>query len=388
MKKTILLLLSSILLITIVFSSCNLDGTTGILWGVANSKAPLSIQYKQLLGKSGADLYFRTAKGVERVDGSLTNTPVVMSSTGNLIQAASLAGTNILYFTNKSNEHDKISVVDTTNLGAAVTQIPVNPTVFMPSELAINYLYANSTVLVSGKNGSTKVSEMFMYYGTDFDASVATFTMPNEKYGLENVIQQTGKEQDATAPMIVSFVEGKENGARQHYLVDPTLAPNPIDLGTENVKIANFVYKGPDMYVLSTDGKIYHVTGTAWSLIGTSSKTYEPNAFALAVVDGSNYHLITQPSSKTSALHVFTFPTALPDTSVGAGVDVKSGYAKEIALATIVSVHVKSPPTAVTTTLLVATDENGMFDISIKNNVAYKDIDANGSSSNAENYTF
>ena len=388
MKKTLTILLSSILLITLSFSSCNIDGTTGILWDVANSKTPLAIQYKQLLGVNGTNLYFRTAKGVERVDSSLANTPVAKSSNGNIIQAAALKSTEVLYITNNLSERNIVNVVDTTDLNAGATQITVAPTAFVTSELAIKNLYANSMILVSGKNGIDKVFELLEYDGTNFSTSVVTFPIMSTDYDLENVIQQTAKEQNTTAPMIVSFVNG--DGVRIHYLVDP--AGTALDiLDPEGVKIANFLYvSAENIYVLTTDGELYHVDSSvpSWTLINSSSKTYEPNAFAFAVIDGTYYHLITKPSSKTSFLHVLTIDYTNPSDSIGSGVEVKSGYAKELALATIVSAQTQTSSPAGYTNLLVATDENGMYDISIKIDDANKDTDTNGSTSVAEVYTF
>lgn len=394
MKKTRALLLT-IVLLTITFASCNLDGTSGIFRSIADSKAPLSISYKQLLGIKGTHLYFHLATGVERIlspSPANSSTPVATNANGKIIQNAALSSsdTNLFYITNDQDElaSGTIHVVNTAALNVPATTMTATSTHVTPlANRKINNLYANSMVMVEEKDQTGEKFELLKYNGTTaFNTSVATFTLPTTGYGLHAVIQQTAKEQDATAPMIVSFIsaDGKN---REHHLVEPSGATT--SLGTENVQIANFIFKATNtLYVLTTDGKIYHVTGTAWSLIGTSSKTYGPNAFALAVVDGSNYHLITQPSSKTSALHVFTFPTALPDTSVGAGVDVKSGYAKELSLTNIVSAMDISTVAGTTSRLLVATHENGMFEITINDASANIDGPGNGWSSAAEEYTF
>ena len=396
--KKILASLLTILLLTFAFVSCNLDGTSGIFREIALSKAPLSIRYKQLLGINGTYLYFRTANGVERVTTAKVNTRVATSTFENIIQAAALNGTEVLYITNNETERtgNIVNIVDTTvpSFTKSTITITTTETTSVSSELAIKNLYANSMILVTGKDASdAKVFELLKYDGTNFNTPVAQFTMPSNDYDLENVIQQTAKEQDASAPMLVSFVSYDDNTkvfSRQHYLVDPSGAA-PTSLGTLNVKIANFLYKdASNMYVLTTDGNLYHVDSAdppTWTPIGSSSKAYEPNAFALAVDDGTNYHLITKPSTKTAALHVFTFLNTLPNANVGAGVDVKSGYAKELSLATIVSSQVKSI-SATSTDLLVATDEDGMYDISITHSEANKDIDTNGSTSTAEGYSF
>jgi len=255
MKKTVALLLT-ILALTLAFVSCNLDGTTGILWDVAQSKTPLSIRYKQLLGINGTNLYFRTAKGVERVTAAKVNTTVVASKEDFIIQSAALSSSSneVIYITNNDDERtgNIINVVDTTNLSAPISTITITSTqaTAISTELAIKNLYANSMILVSGKDVSDKkVFQLLKYVGATFGTSVATFTMTDNNYDLYAVLQQTGKEQDATAPMIVSFVNA--SGVREHYLVDPS-GPTTTSLGTADVQIANFYYyDATNMYVLS-----------------------------------------------------------------------------------------------------------------------------------------
>jgi len=393
MKKTVALLLT-ILALTLAFVSCNLDGTTGILWDVAQSKTPLSIRYKQLLGDDGTYLYFRTADGVKRVTTAKVNTAVATSISEHIIMAASYLkapDNKVFYITNNDDERagNIINVVDTTNLSAPISTITITSTqaTAISTELAIKNLYANSMILVSGKDGSDKkVFQLLKYVGATFGTSVATFTMTDNNYDLYAVIQQTGKEQDATAPMIVSFMNA--SGDREHYLVDPS-GPTTTSLGTASVQIANFYYyDATNMYVLSTDGELYHVTGPTWTLIGSSSKTYGTNAFVLPVVAGTNYHLITKTTTKSSSLRVFTIVNTSLTANIGAGVDVSSGYAEELALSTIISAQLKLTPPAGTTTLLVATDKNGMYDISITNANAAVNDSTSGTTSEAEAYTF
>ena len=393
--KKILASLLTILLVTIAFVSCNLDGTSGIFREIALSKTPLSIQYKQLLGISGTDLYFRTAKGVERVTSAKVKTTVVESKYENIIQAAALNGTEVLYITNNDVERadNKFNVVDTTNLSAPISTIAVDhtQTTSITSSLSMKNLYANSMILVTGNNGGPRIFELLKYNSgsTAFtNTAYGEFSSVPTDYDVETVIQQTAKEQDATAQMIVSFIN--ESGDRIHYLVDPSTALAPVSLGTQNVQIANFFYyDATNMFVLTTNGDLYHVDSTVptWTSIGSSSKDYKPNAFALAINDSTDYYLITKPSSKTSAIHVFTIDIASATANIGAGVDVTSGYAAELSLASIVSSQIKTT-TGTSTNLLVATEENGMYDISITHAKADVDDSSNGSTSGAEEYTF
>lgn len=304
----------------------------------------------------------------------------------------------VLYFTNNEVERvaNQIRYVDTTNLSAVpgtITVVKANTT-SIDSELSIKGLYANSMILVSGKNLSgDKVFELLEYNGTIFGASVATFTMTDTSYDIHEIIQQTAHEQDATAPMIVSFVKDKENYI--HYLVNPKTTNKPL-IGFDDSTISNLMYdSGNDKtYVLTTNGVLFYTGPLALPIakaeMKTSDKLYNSNSFAYGLHDSgtSTFHLVTKPSTKTSPLYVFTFPD---DTIDGTGVTlskVQSGYAKELSLAKIVSAQEKVSPPVGTSTLLVATDEDGMFDISINHTTADVDDSSNGDSSEGEGYSF
>lgn len=392
MKRTLALLLT-IVLITIAFASCNLDGTAGIFRQISQSKVPLSIRYKQLLGIDTSavpdQLYFRTEGGIERVDQtSKAKTTVVASKYEHIVQAASLYSSSpkVLYVTNNLSEiaAKTINVIDVST-NPAVVKPSITPLTTNISDIKKIKLLASSLLFVYGDDSGNAKFELQSYNGTAFAVIPSTTqTLASSGYSLEEVIQQTAKEQDATAPMIVSFVKGED---RIHYLVDPS--GSITSLGTEKVKIANFFFiSATSLVVLTTDGTLYHVNGTAWTSIGSNPRAYGANAFALAVEDVTNYHLITKPSTKTAPLHVFTITKATPSASVGSGVDVKSGYAEKLALATIVSSQVKLTVLNTSTDLLVATNESGMFDITINHADANKDTSSNGSSLDAEQYSF
>lgn len=404
MKKTRALLLT-IVLLTITFASCNLDGTSGIFRSIADSKAPLSISYKQLLGIKGTHLYFHLATGVERIlspSPANSSTPVATNANGKIIQNAALSSsdTNLFYITNDQDEltSGTIHVVDTAALNVPATTMTATSTHVTPlANSKINNLYANSMVMVEEKDQTGEKFELLKYNNTTaFDTSVATFTLPTAGYGLHAVIQQTTKEQDAIAPMIVSFAKGV--GDFKHYFVDPFILPaTPVPLvGFDATTIASFMYDKPNdkAYVLTTDGSLYFA-GTLTVpapkvLMKSSGKSFDGNAFAYLLKDTvsapNKFHIVTKPSLKTSSMYVFTFPENTVDATAVSLQEIKSGYAKELSLASIVSAQLKSsgPPT----TLLVATDENGMYDISINNDKANLDTVANGTSSAAEDYTF
>lgn len=379
-----------------------MDSSSGIFRRLTEATTPLDIQYKQLLGTYGSDLYFRTLKGVERVDNTKVNTSVVPSKNGKIIQAAALNVNEVLYITN-NNDDLPITTVNVFDIITSTNAVPPL-TISSPSinsELAIKNLYANSMILVAGKNTSgNKVFELLLYdTGTDTfkKTTYGEFTSISAGYDIESVIQQTSKERDATAPMIVSFVKGKpsdNNVTYLHYVVDPLGISSQLLIGFDDLEIANFmVGTTNELYILTTNGTLYYAgtlgTVATKELMKPSTKTYKANAFAYSVHDGVGNitHLITKPSTKSSSFSVFTFPDATINSTSVDLVEVNTGYAAELSKTTIKSSFKKSSSTATVTDLLVATDVSGMFDITINHAKANK-IDNDGSSSEAEGYSF
>lgn len=399
--KKILAILLTILLISIAFISCNLDGTSGILWSVASSKSPLEMRYKQLLGKDDTYLYFMTEKGIERVTSPSANTRIVSSKDEYIIQAAALwnatpGSEKVFYTTNNEADQDanKINVIDVT--GPVFVSSSIYPDSTNIPDIKRIKLLANSNILVLGEASGKIVFELQDYNGTAFPTSTSllTTTLSADDYELHAVIQQTGMEQEANAPLIISFVESSSSGSGtyQHYLVDPTSpALEPI-MEFNSKTIANFVVSGTadNVYILTTDGILYYAGTLADPTqkveMKDSGSTYSKNAFVYAVDDSANYHLITKPSLTSSSLEVFSFAHAVISSTGVTETSVKSGYAKELALVDIVSAQVKAT-SATVSTLYVATDVNGMYEISITHINANKDNDTNGDSSGAEEYT-
>ncbi len=410
MKKTLALTLS-IILITIAFVSCNLDGNSGIFREISLAKTPLSIRYKQLLGDDGTLLYFRTATGVVRVDkattssGSKTYAKEAMASSelDNVIQAAAFSQTDnsVFYITNNATEQNN-ATINLINTGTKSKTTTTASTAFIASgNLKINNLYANRLIMVKEKDGNGRLFELLKYNGaTAFDTSVAQFTLPTTGYGVHAVIAQTGHGHDTLATpfssMLVSFVKSSTagEGEYEHYLVPNSGIGSGKKLATNTIQVANFLHEnalGSDtIYVLSTAGKLYYA-GTyasplaSWVELNDSGKIFGANAFAYTVLDGTDYHFIAKPSTKSSSLEVFTFAKTATTSAEVARSSVQSGYAKELSLTSIVSAQEKSTNPS---KLLVATDENGMFDITI--NAATADVDdtSNGSTTGAEEYTF
>lgn len=301
------------------------------------------------------------------------------------------AALKVFYLTNASmnKSTNQIVVSDTTDPGADPTFLSISSPSLIISNLKVLHLYANSTVMVSGTDiSSKKVFELIKYNGVNFATSVAKFNSIPSGYDFAGVIQQTTKEQEdiATNPVLVSFVESPESGTGnfKHYLVTSESA-TPTLIGSNSIRIASFFYHdGTTIYVLTTDGKLYHVTTAGvWTLMQPSSSlTYDTNAFAYLVDDNTNskYHLVTKPLDKTAPLHVFSF--AKGATAISSTTNVSTGYAKDLSLATIVSAQEISA-----NHLLVATHLNGMYEITIDPLTAGSNT-GSVSTSAAEQYTF
>ena len=385
--KKIRAILLTIILITITFASCNLDGSAGIFRQLSQAKEPLSIRYKQLLGKYATHLYFTTEDGIERVTSPANKTTVVASKYENIVRSAALASTgDILYTTNNVTEQaeNTINIVNVST--SPFTPLPqIVPDSTNITTIQKIKLLPNSMLLVFGED----TFEIQEYGGASFiPIPNSPTTLPETGFGLHAVVQQTGKEQDAKEVMILSFAKGKEKYL--HYLVDPTGSLAPISLGTKTTPVANFMYPAANvLYVLTTDGNLYHIDTTqplTWNKIGSTSNTYKENAFAFVVDEGtSKYHFITKPTLKSAPLVVFTIPYTT--SSSATQTQIQSGYAKELSLTNIVSAMDIST-VAGTSRLLVATHENGMFEITINDASANIDGPGNGWSSAAEEYTF
>ncbi|MPN09823.1 hypothetical protein SDC9_157115 [bioreactor metagenome] len=118
-----------------------------------------------------------------------------------------------------------------------------------------------------------------------------------------------------------------------------------------------------------------------------SSKEYDTYAFFYSVSDGTTTHLISKTRNKNEALFVFSFPKGSTTTNVTT-TNIKSGYAEYLDTADIVSALYLGSTVGVSDTLLVATNDNGLYKISINYASANSDSTANGTSTKSEEYDF
>lgn len=376
-------------------TSCNADASGGLFRQASESVAQAGIVYKQLLGDKGNYLYHTTDAGLVRYDKTTSSrTTLVSNSVGNIIRSSYYDVTNDLlyYVTNDGLQSIKKYNAATSASAGTVGYVSANLT----SAELLN-LYKNGYLILHGTDVITSTNA-FELLGPDFSTSIALFS-GLDGYSLENVIQATGQESlpvgaaSSTAyPLIVSFVDDNNSSPiYKHYLVTATGVKTEITL---NKRIANFfVYSSSLAYILSTDGILYAANTTVDPITTTSmydsSQATNVNGFVYPIDDGTNIHLITKSSTKSDLPLVFSFPRG---TSSGVSTNsVRYGYAEFLDSSNIVDTIVKTVTlpgtTSVVANLLVATDVNGMYEISIKAN-ASDNTTSNGTSSDSEAFTF
>lgn len=378
-KNTITISIALLLLLLALLTACNADASAGLFRQIADSRAPIGIVYKQLLDydTGTSTLYYRTDEGIYKTDLS-TRTKMKASEKGAIIQAAYYAGSDtVLYITNDSNE-----VKGTDNS----TYSPTNAAIITTNDrFVLKNLYANGMVMLKGDATSDPAKTQFVL--TKYDNSPSLVFPVLDGYGLDSVLQMSGREPEpmtATFPLLISFVN--LDGTYIHYSYDGTTLVTLT--GMSSKKIAAFSVVGTELYALTSDGEVYGGTfGLApMTFMYNSSKEYDTYAFFYSVSDGTTTHLISKTRNKNEALFVFSFPKGSTTTNVTT-TNIKSGYAEYLDTADIVSALYLGSTVGVDT-LLVATNDNGLYKISINYASANSDSTANGTSTKSEEYDF
>ena len=379
-KNTITISIALLLLLLALLTACNADASAGLFRQIADSRAPIGIVYKQLLDydTGTSTLYYRTDEGIYKTDLS-TRTKMKASEKGAIIQAAYYAGSDtVLYITNDSNE-----VKGTDNS----TYSPTNAAIITTNDrFVLKNLYANGMVMLKGDATSDPAKTQFVL--TKYDKSSSLVFPVLDGYGLDSVLQMSGREDEAipgTYPLLISFVN--LDGTYIHYSYDGTTLVTLT--GMSSKKIAAFSVVGTELYALTSDGEVYGGTfGLApMTFMYNSSKEYDTYAFFYSVSDGTTTHLISKTRNKNEALFVFSFPKGSTTTNVTT-TNIKSGYAEYLDTADIVSALYLGNDPGVSDTLLVATNDNGLYKISINYASANSDSTANGTSTKSEEYDF
>ncbi len=389
MKRTLTCILTITTLLTLLFTSCNADASAGLFKQLADAKKPVEIRYRQIIGKDGTDLYFLTNDGIYnyKTDGNTTTT-VRENKKGHPVYEAYLDTTNdlIIYLINGGGNAE-IHQMKTDGSG----DIKLTTTVaedldagWKMKQLLANGLFVIKGTDTVGQTDSFLVAEYQNGPPAEYDKKVLLDDLPG--YDRDAVLQMSGRQHwgiggfnDTTfnAPMILSFVTS--GGSYEHYYTDGAFFHQLTSL---DKSLAGFWTNGTSLYLITKDGNLYGSVvpagpgSTAPTPMKDLSRQFPSNAFVYGMSSGGTTYLITKTKTANEALFVVSFADDTITTPVNTKV-ISTGYASQMSNVNIVSAFEKSAGN-----LLIATEKNGMFDITITDAAT-----GEGSSAGPEDYT-
>lgn len=377
MKKALLIIVA----ITLLFTACNADATSGLFRTISEAREAISIKYEQILGKdTSGNLYFRTEKGIYSLekDKSAPNAKLIVASKENdIIQSAALVDDNILYTTNNKTKASTVFVYNPST--ASIAELSPD------SPYSLVRLAHNGQMLIEDKD--TPNEYFLASYSSSPDkitnnlvATVSGLT----NYGLEDIfIPSDYKDSTQSDKFIVSFA--KTDGSSKNYYFNGT---NFSEINSAIKGIANVSIIAADVYVLTTNGTLYLLDSTPSNsptkLISTGLE-FDRNDFFYPIVDSTTLHFITNPKN-TDSMTVFTVDTSSSPISAGTSstTSIKSGYA-----AALKDTKIVSSLDLGSNKFLVATEKHGMYSVTV--NPAHVNEDSGNNivtMSKAEDYTF
>ena len=372
MKRTLTCILTITTLLTLLFTSCNADASAGLFKQLAEAKKPVDIRYRQIIGWNAAQdtLFFLTNDGIYSYDKTTNITTTVRENEkghpvyeayldtfyGLIIYLINDGGNAEVHRYNLANKNDAKMTLGSSLSGPKV-----------------KHLLPNGEIVVQGKKAGTNAFAVITYnYDTGSSVSEVVFE-DLDGYGLDSILFMSGNQQDSPDFMI-SFVDGDKN--YKHYY---QAQGNAVTLGSS---LASFSIENSKLYLLTKDGKLYGSAVPSLSVVTATrmidtEKSYQGNAFMYAVTDNvaNKTYLITKSNTANEAMYVFSLTKGAIDTATGS--EVNTGYAKQMSNVNIVSAFEKA-----TGKLLIATEKNGMFDITITDAAT-----GEGSSAGPEDYT-
>jgi hypothetical protein len=390
--------------------SCNSDASEGIFRQISQTTTPSDIVYTRLLGFDTSDtiMYFQTSEGIYSIVSSSSNasSQLVASVSGSLIKGSAYdkANDKIYVLTNDDNIFYKYN-----SDGTGKSEITVDSTTYTSLDLVsftINNLYSNSMLVLEGEDSVGDDAYDVVSYDGTVNQIVGFTSKDVSGYSLDNFIMQTTKHDDGTQPIIISFADNsdEDDPAYLHYFVNPVSSNKKLISDLDTTRIANFYYDATNevLYVLDYDGELFLYTGvddstdddiSSQDSLKDSSQDYTANAFLFPVYNtaGTELYLISKYSTKSSSLYVFTIDISSSTTSDYNCSDTNSiskGYADYLDASYIVSALETPSSTDAAPDLLVATRQNGIFQISILVDSADSNSTSNGDSSDSEEYSF
>ncbi len=373
MKRTVCTTIIATLFVALLFTACNADASAGLFRQLADAKAPVGIRYRQIIGKDATDLYYLTDNGIYKSTGP-SSTIVRENAKGSPVLEAYLDVTganNYLIYLINTNDGAMVYRYNQSNKDDDNMRVTSTLT-----SCKIKALLPNGSILVQGLSGGKNAYAVITHdYENDTVKSEVVFD-DLDGFALDGILFQSGLQQVSTN-FILSFVNSSKE--YKHFFNNKT---NEIKL---NSSLAAYTIE-TKLYLLTKNGALYGSDVPAGSTTATSmgknSKMYPSNAFLYAVTDGSTTHLLTKSSNSEEGIYVFSFTKGSNAADSASGFAIKEGYARQMNNVSIVSAFEKTPGV-----ILVATERNGMFDLTINAANANKNDTSNGSSSGPENYT-
>ena len=376
MKRTLTCILTITTLLTLLFTSCNADASAGLFKQLADAKKPVEIRYRQIIGTDGANLYFLTNDGIYKTDGNSTTT-VRKNEKGYPVYETYLDTANdlIFYLVNDGGnaEIHQMKTDGSDDVSLTTTDAEDMDPGWKMKQLLANGLFVIKGTDTVGQTDSFLVAEYQNGPPAEYDKKVLLDDdLPG--YDRDAVLQMSGRQHwgiggfdDTTfnAPMILSFVTS--GGSYKHYYTEGTTAKT-YEL-TLKKNLAGFWTNGTSLYLITKDGNLYgsDITGvpTGPTHMKDLSRQFPSNAFVYGMSSGGTTYLITKTKTANEALFVVSFADDTITTSVNTKV-ISTGYASQMSNVNIVSAFDKTTVPA-TPNLLIATEKNGMFDITITN---------------------
>lgn len=362
--------------ITLLFTACNADATSGLFGTAAEAREALTIKYMQVVGRKGANdtLYFLTKEGLFVKDTNAKAAELIVTSKeDNRVQSAAYLNdkTKLLYNTDKNDgslfEYDPVTKASTP---LPIPSAPITGFRLMPNGKVVLKGAEDSGefwIVANDKLGSYNADGIKVTAGEGFDF-----------YGL--FTPSNYEKSDVSKGFLLSFVKsGSPNEYKNYYYDGAGVNEMNNTLGS----ISNFAVIGTDLYILTVEGALHHVkTNTLNVAVKLKDNTvgYDRNAFFYPIDDGTNVHFITNPSSSDS-MSVFSVAKEDHTTKVST---IKNGYA-----AVLKDTFIVSSMQLDGETFLIATQKHGMYSVKIDKNNVNKNDDTNVKAiSKAEEYEF
>ncbi|MFA5447762.1 MAG: hypothetical protein WC233_05755 [Sphaerochaeta sp.] len=372
MKRTLSIITIALTALLLLLASCNSDASAGLFRQLADSKEPVGIRYKQILGRNVAEgtLYFLTDDGIYSKKNDAGAVLVKENEKNKPILSAYLDSTDDVFYSINTSDGLKIYKV---NAGAAKDDLmhPIGAKIDVDQQL--RKLLPNGYLVAQGTSDGKRGFSVFEWNFTTDDSVVSEAEFLDlDGWSLYDVLLPPATSQTSTN-FIISFVS--DSGDYKHFY---NAKANVINL---NTALASFTESGGKLYLLGTDGRFYKSDTPANNemiptLQADTKKPYQNGAFLYPVIGLASTHFITKSNAANEAFTVITGDKA---------VSVKDGYAKHMNNVNIVSALEIYPDDAGKAKLLIATHENGMFGLEIPFATANSNSNT-GSSTAAEEY--